>query len=143
MTSYPDGKFPVILADPPRHFKTYSHKGQGRSALRDDEARSDQEPTRRAMAERDSVLLLWAKASRIRLGFEGLNPGEADGLVFETPGIDDLESLPQQRVHRWNEFVDRMVSREGCGFGFTRHETAIFHCRSDHLSVRHILVGTD
>jgi hypothetical protein len=45
------------------------------------------------------------------------------------------------RHPRWDEFVDRMVGQEGCGFGFIRHNSAHYHCRGDHRSARHILAG--
>jgi len=60
---FPVGKFSVILADPPWAFKTFSKKGQGRSAERHYDTMSLADISAlpvKNLAAKDCVLLIWA-----------------------------------------------------------------------------------
>lgn len=82
-----DGGYKIIYADPPWHWKTYSKKGEGRSAknhydvmdLKALKALPIQD-----IAAQDSVLLMWAIDPMLR---EALDVVEEWGFTYKTVGF--------------------------------------------------------
>jgi N6-adenosine-specific RNA methylase IME4 len=86
------GPFPLIYADPPWHFKTYSQAGGGRSpdqhypTLPDDEIvnfKIDGRPIR-AIAHDDAMLFLWCTSSNLQLALHVMN---AWGFEFKSSAV--------------------------------------------------------
>ena len=86
------GPFPLIYADPPWHFKTYSQAGGGRSpdqhypTLQDDEIvnfKIDSHPIR-AIAHDDAMLFLWCTSSNLQLALHVMN---AWGFEFKSSAV--------------------------------------------------------
>ncbi len=77
-------RYKVIYADPPWQFRTYSAKGQGRSAERHYPTMSKTEIQNlpiSQIADKDSVLFLWVTAPCL---IEGLELIEAWGYTYKT-----------------------------------------------------------
>jgi N6-adenosine-specific RNA methylase IME4 len=85
--TFPDGKFKVIYADPPWHFKVHSEKGEGRSAKNHYNVMSLEDikalPVRDLAAE-NCALLMWATDPLLDKAFEVIN---AWGFTFKTVGF--------------------------------------------------------
>jgi len=81
-------RYPVIVADPPWHFVTYSNKGQGKGAQQHYPTMSVDEiaslPVSR-IAAANCILLLWATWPNIQ---DALRVGAAWGFEFKTLAFD-------------------------------------------------------
>lgn len=95
LVDLPSGPFPVILADPPWHFATWSAKGRGRSPDgqgRDGGPRFYNTMTLEEIkgldvariAARDSVLFLWTTDPMLPVA---LDVGRAWGFTYQTVGF--------------------------------------------------------
>lgn len=108
----PEGKFSVILVDPPWAFKTYSAKGMGRSAekhyptmtLREIEALRVDE-----IAEKDCVLLIWATMPMLPHAMKVI---EAWGFKFKTVAFTWMK----QRKNAPPMFTEQANIMQGMGY---------------------------
>lgn len=108
--TWPDRRYPIILADPPWHFKTYSSKGQGRSA--------DQHyhtMTRRdirdlpvsQVAAKSAILLLWVPSQDVDFAIEEVMPSW--GFTYKTDAFiwlktrKDLDRWMAKAFKRWQK----------------------------------------
>lgn len=94
--SYPTGKFPVILADPPWPYATYSERGMGRSA----DAHYDTMPIPTIMkmpvidwTAANSVLFLWVTKPILPRAFEVI---DAWGFAYKTIGFTWVKTIASQ-----------------------------------------------
>jgi N6-adenosine-specific RNA methylase IME4 len=80
----PEGRFNVILADPPWSFKTYSNKGKGKGAEQHYNTMTLEQikamPVKR-LAKADCVLLLWVTFPLLQ---EGIETMKAWGFEYKT-----------------------------------------------------------
>lgn len=87
----PDGKFAVIYADPPWSFKTYSAKGEGRSAKKHYSTMTLDDIKALPVADiaaKDCVLLIWVTMPMIPQALEVI---KAWGFKYKTCGFDWLK----------------------------------------------------
>lgn len=89
---FPSGKFRVIYADPPWHFKVRSTKGEGRSARNHYNVMSLDEIKALPVAEiadKDCVLLMWVTYPMLEHGFDLL---KAWGFKYKTVAFTWMKS---------------------------------------------------
>jgi N6-adenosine-specific RNA methylase IME4 len=95
--AYPTGKFPVILADPPWPYATFSEKGMGRSA----EAHYDTMPIPAIAAlpvaqwagDKAAVLFLWVTEPILPRAFDVI---EAWGFRYSTVGFTWIKTIANE-----------------------------------------------
>lgn len=131
MTPLPPGPFPVILADPPWRFKTFSDKGRDRcpDGPKTRNQSRQNSPARHyetmslddikalpvaASAAKDCVLLMWAVDPMIP---EALEVGKAWGFKYKTTG---LVWVKERRItsKRGGAFTDPNEQRFPMGTGY-------------------------
>lgn len=85
--NWPEGKYRVILADPPWSYDVWSAKGTGRSAEQHYQTMKPEDikalPVR-DIADEDCALLMWAVYPSLPLAFEVI---ESWGFVYKTVGF--------------------------------------------------------
>jgi N6-adenosine-specific RNA methylase IME4 len=91
---YPTGKYPVILADPPWRYATFSEKGMGRSAEAHYDTMSIEAIARMPVAEwatDDAVLFLWVTKPILARAIVDVIPGW--GFTYKTIGFTWVKTL--------------------------------------------------
>ena len=98
MIPFPNKKYNIIYADPPWHFKTYSNKGEKRSAVQHYNCMSINDiydlPVK-DISDDNAILFLWAIDSMLP---EALEVIKRWGFKYKTVGFTGLKKIKNQIV---------------------------------------------
>jgi len=90
---WPDKKYPVIVADPPWNFKTFSNKGEGRSAEQHYPCMNRKEVMElpvASLAQDAAVLFLWTTPQDMDFAINTVIPSW--GFIYKTTGFTWLKT---------------------------------------------------